>query len=135
MLAEPGTSIEEELQAYGPLIPNGSNLVFTLFFEIENPVARERLLREYAGVERSLELVLGNGGRRVLAKPVDEDQEISRVSKDGKTSAVHFLEFPLTLAEANNAQGPIHIVSSHPRYMHSAAVSSETWQTIKKDLD
>lgn len=135
LLAEPGTSIEEELRAYNPLIPNGSNLVFTLFFEIENPTVRDRLLREYAGVEGSIALVLGESGKRIMSKPIDEDQEISRISKDGKTSAVHFLEFPLSSAEANSCRGPVQIVSTHPKYMHAATLSNETWQTIKKDLD
>jgi hypothetical protein len=134
LLAEPTTAIEDELQAYSMLVPNGSNLVFTLLFEIDNPVVRERLLRHYAGAENSISLTLGSG-RSIPCRAFDDDG-VSRVSDDGKTSAVHFLEFPsLSLAEANKVKGPIQIACSHPNYQHSATISDATWHSLKQDLD
>lgn len=134
LLAEPTTSIEEELEAYSMLVPNGKNLVFTLLFEIENPVVRERLLRQYAGAENSISLILGSG-RRIPSRAFEEDG-VSRVSDDGKTSAVHFLEFPsLSLAEANDVKGPVQITCTHPSYQHSATISEATWNSLKQDLD
>ncbi len=124
--------VEEELAAYASLLPTGKNLPFVLYFEIENAVVREKLLKQYCGTENALSLVLGNG-KRVLGKALDDG--VSRVTEEGKTSAVHFLEFPLTLAEANAAKGPIQIVSDHPNYLHAASLSESTWQTLKRELD
>jgi hypothetical protein len=80
ILAEPKTSIEEELEAYGPLVPNGNNLVFTLFFEIDSPVARQNILTKLGGVEQMITLILGSSGKIVTSIPADDDG-VARVTK------------------------------------------------------
>ncbi len=134
MLAEPGAKVEEEIEAYGSLVPDGASLVFTLMFEIENPTARDAVLRQLGGVEHTIQLQLGEK-KSVTAVPLEERAEVERTTKEGKTSAVHFLRFPLTRREADAVRGPVVVACSHPRYGHMASVPDDVWETIKKDLD
>lgn len=82
--------IEEELEAYNPLIPDGRNLKATMLIEYEDPDVRKRELTKLRGVEHELSLqVAGHAPVRAIA-----DEDLPR-SNDEKTSAVHFLRFEL----------------------------------------
>src|SRR5262249_26313717 len=81
--------IPDELAAYNPLIPQGSELVATIMFEIEDPVRRARILASLGGIEHSVFLRVGGDTIRGLA---EDDQERSR--EDGKASSVQFVRFP-----------------------------------------
>ena len=83
--------IADELRAYNPLIPKGSELVATVMFEIDDPVRRARVLGTLGGIEDKVFLRIG--GETVRGVPED-DQE--RTREDGKTSSVQFLRFPFT---------------------------------------
>jgi len=83
--------IEDELQAYNPLIPDGTNLKATMQIEFEDPIARARELARLKGIEHRV-YVQVDGHPRVYAI-ADEDLERSN---EQKTSAVHFLRFDLT---------------------------------------
>jgi hypothetical protein len=83
--------IAEELAAYTPLIPDGSNLKATLLIEYPDPAVRTRRLTELRGIEQRSWLRVA-GHARVFAL-ADEDLERTN---DTKTSAVHFLRFELT---------------------------------------
>ncbi len=84
-------AIAEELAAYNPLIPDGSNLKATLLIEYPDPVERAQRLAELRGVEHHCWLrVSGHDPVNAIA---DEDLERSN---DAKTSAVHFLRFELS---------------------------------------
>jgi hypothetical protein len=87
--------IEEELDAYNPLIPDGSNLKATLMLEYEDPDERRRELTRLIGVEDKVWVEVEDG-ERVFAI-ADEDME--RETEE-KTSAVHFLRFELTESDA-----------------------------------
>jgi hypothetical protein len=134
LLAEPGGKAEEELEAYNPLVPDGSSLVFTLMFEIDNPVVRDQTLLKLGGVEKAIELRL-SPSLVVAGVPLEERVEVERTFKEGKTSAVHFMRFPLSRAQALSARGPVAVACTHPYYGHSATLSPETWEEVKRDLD
>jgi len=80
--------IQDELEAYNPLIPDGTNLKATMQIEFEDPTARARELARLKGVEHRVYIEV-DGERRVYAL-ADEDLERSNYQK---TSAVHFLRF------------------------------------------
>ena len=81
-------AIAEELAAYNPLIPDGSNLKATLLLEYPDPAERARRLQELRGIEHHCWLrVNGHDPVNAIA---DEDLERSN---EQKTSAVHFLRF------------------------------------------
>jgi len=113
LLAEPDGRPEEELEAYNPLVPDGSALVFTLMFEIDSPVLREQTLLRLGGVEKTLQLRLAPS-LAVSAAPLEERVEVERTTKEGKTSAVHFLRFPLSRSQAEAAQLPVAVACLHP---------------------
>ena len=83
--------IQDELDAYTPLIPDGRNFKATMLIEYEDPIERARELARLRGVEGKVWL-------RVESSPkvyaiADEDLEREN---DEKTSAVHFVRFELT---------------------------------------
>src|SRR5215468_8732487 len=85
--------IEDELQAYNPLIPDGANLKATMQIEFEDPTARARELVRLKAIEHHVYIQVQDH-ERVYAI-ADEDMERSNAQK---TSAVHFLRFEFTPA-------------------------------------
>jgi len=83
--------IQEELDAYNPLIPDGSNLKATMFIEFQKESVRKEKLKSLVGIEDKVWLQVGENDR--IFAIADEDLE--RSSHD-KTSAVHFLRFELS---------------------------------------
>jgi len=83
--------IEEELGAYNPLIPDGSNWKATFMIEFGDPDERRRVLKTLVGIENKVWLQVA-GCDKVYAI-ANEDLERST---DEKTSAVHFMRFELS---------------------------------------
>ena len=84
-------AIQEELDAYNPLIPDGSNWKATFMVEFPDAVERKAMLTRLIGVENKTWLQVGDLPK--ILPIADEDLERS---DDEKTSAVHFLRFELT---------------------------------------
>ena len=85
------SGIEEELEAYNPLIPDGSNWKATFMIEEPDVDRRRELLSELVGIEDRI-WVRVDGNEQVFAI-ADEDLERETESK---TSSVHFLRFELS---------------------------------------
>ena len=125
--------IEDELAAYNPLIPNGSELVCTLMFEIEDPVRRERILRTLSFIERDIFLQVGESRIRAVPEPGED-----RTRKDGKTSSVHFLHFPFTPAQIAAFRDPaqkILLGFDHENYAHMAQLAPQVRAALAGDFD
>lgn len=104
--------IRAELDAYTPLIPDGTNLKATMMIEFEEPEQRRIELERLKGIERRVYLQVGELRSFAIA---DEDLEREN---EKKTSAVHFLRFefdPATLASLR-AGAALGIGIDHPRY-------------------
>jgi len=84
-------AIEEELAAYNPLVPDGSNLKATMLIEFPDEAERRLQLARLAGIEHQVYAEVEGHGRATTV--ADEDLERS---SEGKTSAVHFLRFEFT---------------------------------------
>jgi hypothetical protein len=80
--------IQDELDAYNPLIPDGSNLKATMLFEFPDPDVRAERLAQLGGIEHRVYAEV-HGQGRVFAHA---DEDMDRSNED-KTSAVHFLRF------------------------------------------
>jgi hypothetical protein len=125
--------IPDELAAYNPLIPQGSELVATIMFEIDNPVRRARILASLGGIEDSVFLRVGGDTIRGLA---EDDQERSR--EDGKASSVQFVRFPFAASqiEAFRANdGEVIVGFDHPNYSHMAVMSPAVRRALAADFD
>src|SRR5690606_2220488 len=81
--------IADELSAYNPLIPKGSELVATVMFEIDEKPRREAFLARLGGIEETAFLEFA--GEKVTAVP---EADVDRTTADGKASSVQFLHFP-----------------------------------------
>ncbi len=122
----------DELAAYNPMIPQGGELTATVMFEIDDPLRRERALAGLGGVEAHFYLEVD--GERARAAP---EGDIERSREDGKTSAVHFLHFPLTPAQAAAFRRPgvsVQLGCDDPRYAHIAVLSEASRAELAKDL-
>jgi hypothetical protein len=85
------SGIRDELDAYNPLVPDGSNLKATMMIEYEDPVVRQRELEKLKGIEDAV-YVQVDGHPRVHAIA---DEDLQRENEQ-KTSSVHFLRFEFT---------------------------------------
>jgi hypothetical protein len=83
--------IQDELDAYNPLIPDGGNLKATMMIEYPDPDERQRMLARLRGIEDRTWIQV-EGCERVYAIA---DEDLERETED-KTSSVHFLRFELT---------------------------------------
>ena len=105
--------INEELEAYNPLIPDGHNWKATLMIEYDDPQERATQLAAMIGLEDKLWLQVGDNER--IYAIADEDLELSN---EAKTSSVHFMRFELTpgMIAAAHRDEPIRAGIDHPAY-------------------
>jgi hypothetical protein len=110
--------IQDELDAYNPLIPSGTNWKATLLLEFPDPAARQVALAKLIGVEDRC-WVRVSEMERVFAI-ADEDLERENAEK---TSAVHFLRFELSpsMIEAAKSGASLSVGVDHENYRHSIA--------------
>jgi hypothetical protein len=125
--------IQEELDAYNPLIPDGTNWKVTFLIEFPEVEERRTRLAKLRGVEDRCWVEVA-GAERVWAI-ADEDLEREN---DEKTSAVHFLRFELTPAMAAQvrAGAAISIGIDHENYRHAIQpLPQNVRDSLAKDLD
>ncbi|HMM71182.1 MAG TPA: DUF3501 family protein [Rhodocyclaceae bacterium] len=105
--------IQDELAAYNPLIPDGTNLKATMMIEFADPTERARRLTELIGIEDQVWVQVA-GFERVYAI-ADEDMDREN---EHKTSAVHFLRFELAadMRPALQAGASLSVGIDHPAY-------------------
>lgn len=108
-----GESIQEEIDTYNPLIPDGSNFKATFMIEYDDVDERKLALEKMIGIEDKV-WVRVEGFDRVYAI-ADEDLERANAEK---TSAVHFLRFELTadMAAATRQGAALGAGIDHPAY-------------------
>ncbi len=124
--------IQNELEAYNPLIPDGRNFKATMLIEVEDAELRKRELARLIGVEDRV-WVQVEGSPRVYAI-ADEDLERENAEK---TSSVHFLRFELTeeMAAALKYGVSLSIGVDHPNYAAQCSpVSLEVRNALAADL-
>ena len=87
--------IEEELESYNPLIPDGSNWKATFMIEYGDVEERKVALATMGGIEQTVWVRVGESGEKIFAI-TNEDMERTR---DEKAAAVHFMRFELGAEE------------------------------------
>lgn len=105
--------IQEELDAYGPLVPDGRNLKATMMLEYPDAQERRKWLERLIGIEDKV-WIQAEGHERVWAI-ADEDLEREN---EQKTSSVHFLRFELSeeMAKALKSGAALLIGVEHEDY-------------------
>jgi hypothetical protein len=105
--------IQEELDAYNPLVPDGSNWKATMLIEYPDTAERAKALSELIGVEDRIWIQV-EGSPRVYAIA---DEDLDRET-DVKTSSVHFLRFELdaVMKQLLSGNAGLRMGVDHPRY-------------------
>jgi hypothetical protein len=125
--------IQDELDAYNPLVPTGTNLKATLTIEYGDPVLRAEMLEKLCRVEDKIYVKVE--GHPAVYAIADEDMDRSN---DIKTAAVHFLRFELTEAmiqDLCNSDSSFIVGVDHPEYLESTQVNNLTKQMLVKDFN
>ena len=126
-------SIQGELDAYNPMIPDGSNWKVTFMIEFPDPDERAIRLRELLGIEDAT-YVQVSGHNKV--HPIS-DEDLPRETAE-KTSSVHFMRFELTqyMVSALKEGAALSIGIDHPEYKHAIeALSGSMRDSLVADLD
>jgi uncharacterized protein DUF3501 len=123
--------IRGELEAYNPLVPDGTNWKATMLIEYTDPEERKRALALLKGIERGV-WVQVQGHARVHAIA---DEDLDRETQE-KTSSVHFLRFEFDAAmRAALARGAsVRIGVEHPHYRASTELVPEVRAALCADL-
>lgn len=122
--------IQDELDAYNPLIPDGGNLKATFLIEYPDPAQRADALRRLKGIERRCYVAVGD--ERVYAIA---DEDLERENEE-KTSAVHFLRFEFSPAARRwFAEGArVSIGIDHPEYTEETELSVDSARALAADF-
>jgi hypothetical protein len=124
--------IEDELKAYNPLIPDGTNWKATFMVEYEDPAERRLALAKLIGIEGRIWIKVDD--LEHIWAIADEDLERETTEK---TSSVHFLRFDLTpaMSAAVKAGASISVGIDHPAYNYQVdPVDELTRDSLAQDL-
>jgi hypothetical protein len=122
-----------ELEAYNPLVPNGSELVATVLFEVDDPQRRAAFLAELGGVEETAFLEVD--GRKIRGR-AETDQD--RTNAQGKASSVQFIHFPFVAEEVGLFRKPgarVVVGFEHPAYPHMTVMPEGVRAALVGDFD
>ena len=123
--------ILQEIEAYAPLVPDGSNWKGTMMIEYTDINERKRELAKLIGVEDRL-FVEVEGHARVYAIA---DEDLDRETEE-KTSAVHFVRFELTsvMCAAVKAGAGVKLGCDHTHYPSHIDIPADTLASLAGDL-
>ena len=123
--------ILQEIEAYAPLVPDGSNWKATMMIEYTDINERKRELAKLIGVEDRMFVEVEGHGRVYAIADEDLDRET-----DEKTSAVHFLRFELTpvMCAAVKAGAGVKMGCDHTHYPSHIEMAADTLASLAGDL-
>jgi hypothetical protein len=123
--------IQQELDVYAPLMPDGSNWKATMLIEYPDVNERKRELARLIGVEDRMFIEVEGHGRVYAIADEDLDRE-----NDEKTSAVHFVRFEFTpgMVAALKAGGAAKLGCDHTNYPAHTEIKDETLISLVGDL-
>jgi len=123
--------IQEELDAYNPLIPDGSNWKATQMIEFEDPEVRARELARLVGIDAKTWVQVGEH-EKVYAI---SDEDMERETEE-KTSSVHFMRFELTSEMCADARSGsvVKVGTDHENYRYEVELESSARESLVEDL-
>jgi hypothetical protein len=124
--------IQDELGAYNPLVPDGSNFKATMMLEYSNESERRLALSKLLGIEHKI-FVQVEGQPRAYAIA---NEDLERTTAD-KTSSVHFMRFELTpeMKKSLKAGAQMMVGCDHKEYpMHVETLPDDTLASLVNDL-
>ncbi|MEW6291703.1 MAG: DUF3501 family protein [Pseudomonadota bacterium] len=124
-------AIQEELDVYNPLIPDGSNWKATFMIEFPDEAERKVQLARLVGIEKAVWVQVADFARVTPIANEDLDRETA-----DKTASVHFLRFELTpaMCQAVKAGAAIRVGIDHPHYQAETTLTPATRDSLASDL-
>ena len=124
--------MEDEIEAYAPMLPQGKDLVVTVFFEISDATLRHEKLSLWGGIENHLYLSID--GEKIYGKNADD---LERTNASGKTSAVHFLKFSFSDFQIAKFKQKKNIILGFDfkLYFHTTMVLDSTIDRLIEDFN
>ena len=126
------SQLEDELAAYNPLIPKGTELVATLMFEIDNPLSRAEFLNKVGGIEENVFIKINE--EKVKSIP---ENDVDRTSSEGKASSVQFIHFNFSkeqISKFKDFKNKVFIGIEHEFYNHSIELQEATKNALISDF-
>jgi len=124
-------AIQNELDTYNPLIPAAGELSATMFLELRSEADLREWLPKLVGVERAVELRVGD---RVVSGALDP-QHAEQLTREDTTASVHYLHFSLSDNEIDDfLHDPVVLAVNHPSYDHATALTGPTLAELAADL-
>ena len=122
--------IQEEIDAYNPLIPDGTNLKATMLIMYPDVEVRRQMLLKLHDIENNIWISVGQ--KKVIAFA---DEDLDR-STDEKTSAVHFLRFQFTHDEVTEFLSSDNIVIgvNHKEYDKEVILDKAVKESLERDF-
>ena len=122
--------IQEEIDAYNPLIPDGTNLKATMLIMYPDVEVRRQMLLKLHDIENNIWISVGQ--KKVIAFA---DEDLDR-STDEKTSAVHFLRFQFTHDEVTEflSSDKIVIGVNHKEYDKEVILDNAVKESLERDF-
>ena len=123
----------DELEAYNPLVPNGTELTATLMFEIDNPVSRATFLGKVGGIEEKVFMKVDEEIVRAIP-----EEDVDRTSSEGKASSVQFIHFKFTekqIEKIKSNSSKIELSINHSEYSHSTVLNESTVKSLSADFN
>ena len=123
--------IQSEIDAYAPLVPDGTNWKATMLIEYPDPHERKRELARLIGVEDRMFVEVEGHGRAYATADEDLDRE-----NDEKTSSVHFVRFEFTkdMRDAVRAGAFVKLGCDHTNYPAHVVIAPDTLASLAGDL-
>ncbi|MCU1461385.1 MAG: hypothetical protein JWO37_1460 [Acidimicrobiales bacterium] len=126
-------AIQHELDVYNPLIPSAGELTATLFIELTSKGQLMEWLPKLVGIERSIELQLGEDAEVVRSVP--DGAHAAQLTREEITASVHYIRLHLTDGQIERlAAGPAWLAANHPAYQERVLLPDDTRASLVEDL-
>ncbi len=124
-----------ELDIYNALVPESNQLSATLFIELTSKLALMEWLPRLVGVERSVEILIGEGAGADVVRCMVEEQHAEQLTREDVTASVHYIRFQLTPEQVERfASEPVEVAVAHPNYEHATLLSPEAKESLLSDV-
>jgi hypothetical protein len=126
-------AIQTEIDIYNPLIPEPGQLCATMFIELTSKDELMTWLPKLVGIERAVELRLGDG---TVVPCIPEAAHEAQLTREEITASVHYVTFELTPEQvaAFGTAGPVTLAVAHPNYDEATTLSEATVAELLSDL-
>ena len=128
-------AIRSELDAYNPLIPPAGGLSATLFIELTSDDELREWLPKLVGIERSVQLVLGEGTGSFVVRAEPEADHAAQLTREEITASVHYITWSFTPEQVERSSSlPWVLAVDHRFYHHGTTIGPETRRELLSDL-